>query len=77
MRLGVVSQRCEGGRGLANERGVCGGGLCETVGGLCEVKGIKGGSCGGVELIVLPGSKVVDPPHDYALIKSGTGRHVP
>ena len=47
MRLGVVSQRCEGGRGLANERGVCGGGLCETVGGLCEVKGIKGGSCGG------------------------------
>ena len=28
-------------------------------------------------LIVLPGSKVVDPPHDYALIKSGTGRHVP
>ena len=48
MRLGVVSQRCEGGRGLANERGVCGGGLCETVGGLCEVKGIKGGSCGGV-----------------------------
>ena len=48
MRLGVVSQRCEGGRGLANERGVCGGGLCETVGGLWEVKGIKGGSCGGV-----------------------------
>ena len=58
MRFGVVSQRCEGGRGLANERGVCGGGLCETVGGLCEtvgglcetvgglceVKGIKGGS---------------------------------
>ena len=48
MRLGVVSQRCEGGRGLANERGVCGGGLCETVGGLWEVKGIKGGSCRGV-----------------------------
>lgn len=47
MRFGVVSQRCEGGRGLANERGVCGGGLCETVGGLWEVKGIKGGSCGG------------------------------